>query len=43
MSRPDWGIGIIGLGDVANLHLEAYRKIGLNVIGGAELDARKGI
>ncbi len=41
MARSDWGIGIVGLGRIANTHLEAYRKAGLTVVGGAELDAEK--
>ncbi|NOZ21846.1 MAG: Gfo/Idh/MocA family oxidoreductase [Planctomycetes bacterium] len=41
MARSDWGIGIVGLGNIANVHLEAYRKAGLNIVGGAEVDARK--
>jgi predicted dehydrogenase len=38
MARSDWGIGIVGLGNIAQHHLAAYRAQGLSVIGGAELD-----
>jgi predicted dehydrogenase len=33
-----FGIGIAGLGDIAHTHLEAYRRRGLRVVAGAELD-----
>ncbi|MFA0753185.1 MAG: hypothetical protein IMHGJWDQ_000956, partial [Candidatus Fervidibacter sp.] len=29
MARVDWGIGIVGLGGIANTHLQAYRNAGL--------------
>ena len=38
MARSDWGIAVIGLGGIAQAHLTAYQKFGLNVVGGAELD-----
>jgi len=39
MARTDWGIGLVGLGRVAQTHLEGYLKRGLSVVGGADLDA----
>lgn len=33
-----WGIGIVGLGGIANVHLQAYRNAGLRVVGGADID-----
>jgi predicted dehydrogenase len=36
MARSDWGIGIVGLGGIAQQHLTAYRARGLPVVGGAE-------
>ncbi|MEW6356502.1 MAG: Gfo/Idh/MocA family oxidoreductase [Planctomycetota bacterium] len=41
MGRMDWGIGSVGLGGIAQVHLEAYRKNGLKVVGGADVDAQK--
>ncbi|GBC97528.1 Inositol 2-dehydrogenase [bacterium HR17] len=41
MARTDWGIGIVGLGGIANTHLQAYRNAGLKVIGGADIDAER--
>jgi Oxidoreductase family, NAD-binding Rossmann fold len=38
MGRADWGIGIIGLGNIAQQHLVAYQARGLRVVGGAEPD-----
>lgn len=38
MARADWGIGIVGLGGIAGHHLESYRKEGLTVLGGADVD-----
>ncbi|MCS6861922.1 MAG: Gfo/Idh/MocA family oxidoreductase [Abditibacteriales bacterium] len=38
MARSDWGIGIVGLGGIARQHLEGYRRQGLKVVGGAEID-----
>ena len=38
MARLDWGIGIVGLGGIAQQHLTAYRARGLRVVGGAEPD-----
>jgi predicted dehydrogenase len=38
MGRADWGIGIIGLGNIAQQHLIAYQARGLRVVGGAEPD-----
>jgi predicted dehydrogenase len=40
MAREDWGIGIIGLGGIAQHHLEGYRRQGLNVVGGMDIDER---
>ncbi len=41
MGRLDWGIGIIGLGGIANTHLQAYLSAGLKVIGGADKDGAR--
>ncbi len=38
MARSDWGIGVVGLGGITRSHLEGYRRQGLKVIGGAEID-----
>lgn len=38
MARSDWGIGLVGLGGIAQQHLEGYRRQGLNVIGGADIN-----
>jgi predicted dehydrogenase len=38
MAREDWGIGIVGLGGIAQQHLTAYRARGFTVVGGAEPD-----
>ena len=38
MARSDWGIGIVGLGGVSPHHFEGYRRQGLRVIGGADID-----
>jgi predicted dehydrogenase len=35
----DLGIGLAGLGDIANTHLEAYRRRGLRVVAGADVDS----
>ena len=39
--RPvrELGIGIAGLGSIANTHLEAYRRFGLRVVAGADVHA----
>jgi predicted dehydrogenase len=41
VARTDWGIGIVGLGGIANAHLQAYRDAGLKVVGGADIDAQR--
>ncbi|MCS7225142.1 MAG: Gfo/Idh/MocA family oxidoreductase [Armatimonadetes bacterium] len=41
MSRQDWGIGLIGLGGIANTHLQAYLNAGLKVVGGADVDKER--
>lgn len=38
MGRQDWGIGIVGLGGIAMQHIEGYRRRGLNIVGGAEIN-----
>jgi predicted dehydrogenase len=38
MARSDWGIGLVGLGNIAQHHLSAYRAQGLHVVAGAEPD-----
>src|SRR5215212_893439 len=38
MPHADWGIGIVGLGGIAQQHLTAYQARGLTVVGGAEPD-----
>jgi predicted dehydrogenase len=38
MSHADWGIGIVGLGGIAQQHLTAYKARGFSVVGGAEPD-----
>ena len=38
MATEQWGIGIVGLGGIANTHLTAYRNLGLKVVGGADID-----
>jgi len=38
MARSDWGIGVVGLGGISRQHLEGYRRKGLRVVGGAEID-----
>lgn len=38
MAREEWGIGIVGLGGIAQQHLTAYQARGFRVIGGAEPD-----
>ena len=37
-ASQDFGIAIAGLGDIANTHLEAYRRRGLRVVAGADAD-----
>ena len=41
--RPpaEFGIGLAGLGDIANTHLEAYRRRGFRVVAGADVDPRR--
>lgn len=41
MSRSDWGIGLVGLGGIAQQHLEGYRRQRLNVLGGADLNEER--
>jgi D-apiose dehydrogenase len=41
MARADWGIGIVGLGGIAQHHLTAYQAQGLPVVGGAEPDEER--
>ncbi|MGQ9461458.1 MAG: Gfo/Idh/MocA family protein [Candidatus Fervidibacter sp.] len=41
MARSDWGIGIIGLGGIANTHIQAYKNAGLKIIGGADIDVER--
>ncbi len=41
MARSDWGIGIVGLGGIANTHLQAYLNAGLTVVGGADVDSER--
>jgi len=41
MARSDWGIGLVGLGGIARSHLEGYRRQGLKVVGGAEIDGAR--
>lgn len=38
MAHADWGIGIVGLGGIAQQHLTAYQARGFSVVGGAEPD-----
>ena len=41
MARSDWGIGMVGLGDIAAHHLRNYHERGLKVVGGAEPNAQR--
>lgn len=41
MAYEQWGIGIVGLGGIANTHLQAYRNAGLKVVGGADIDPER--
>lgn len=41
MARSDWGIGLVGLGGIAQQHLEGYRRQGLKVIGGADINQER--
>jgi len=41
MAYEQWGIGIVGLGGIANTHLQAYRDAELKVVGGADIDAER--
>jgi predicted dehydrogenase len=41
MARADWGIGVVGLGGIAQHHLTAYQAQGLPVVGGAEPDEER--
>jgi len=41
MAREDWGIGVVGLGGIAQHHLTAYRQKGLRVVAGAEPDRQR--
>lgn len=38
MSRSDWGIGLVGLGGIAQQHLAGYIKQGLTFLGGADIN-----
>lgn len=38
MARSDWGIGLVGLGNIAQNHLEGYRRQGLTVLGGSDIN-----
>ena len=39
--RSDWVIGLVGLGNIAQQHLEGYRRQGLTVLGGADLSKER--
>ena len=41
MARSEWGIGVVGLGGIAHQHLESYRRRGLTVAGGMDVDASR--
>jgi predicted dehydrogenase len=41
MARSDWGIGVAGLGGIAQHHIEGYRRQGLTVVAGAEPDENR--
>ncbi|MCS6831774.1 MAG: Gfo/Idh/MocA family oxidoreductase [Armatimonadota bacterium] len=41
MTFEEWGIGIVGLGGISNVHLQAYRNVGLKVVGGADIDPER--
>src|SRR5687768_6262074 len=41
MASSDWGIGVVGLGGIAQQHLTAYHRQGLRVVGGAEPDEER--
>jgi len=41
MALSDWGIGLVGLGNIAQQHLEGYKRQGLNVLGGADLSEER--
>lgn len=41
MARSDWGIGLVGMGGIAQFHLEGYKRQGLKVIGGADIDKQR--
>ena len=41
MSRLDWGIGLVGLGGIAQQHLTGYRSQGLAVVGGADINEER--
>jgi predicted dehydrogenase len=41
MARSDWGIGLVGLGNIAQQHLEGYRRQGLTVLGGADINEER--
>ncbi|HEX6972605.1 MAG TPA: Gfo/Idh/MocA family oxidoreductase [Limnochordia bacterium] len=38
MARQDWGIGIVGLGGISRQHVEGYRRQGLRIVGGADIN-----
>lgn len=41
MSRSDWGIGLVGLGGIAQQHLAGYKQQKLTILGGADLDEER--
>ena len=41
MALSDWRIGLVGLGGIAQQHLEGYRRQGLKVIGGADINPER--
>lgn len=41
MAATELGIGMVGLGGIAQVHLTAYQKFGLDVVAGCDLDERR--
>lgn len=41
MALEGWGIAVVGLGGIAQHHLEGYRRQGLTVVGGADPDENR--
>ncbi|MDA1190998.1 MAG: Gfo/Idh/MocA family oxidoreductase [Candidatus Poribacteria bacterium] len=41
MNAERWGIGVVGLGGIAQHHLEGYKRRGLKVVAGAEPNAAR--